>query len=78
VKKQIQLIAARLQKGLDQKEVAKLIDMSQQTISHWENGRIVPDIRQMIILEKIYGVPKEQLFPNIFDEQAATNEQKIA
>ena len=39
-----QLIAARKAKGYTQDMLAALINVSRQTVSHWENGRALPDV----------------------------------
>lgn len=70
--KRYQLVQAR--GGKKQAEIAELCGVAQQTYSHWECGRLTPSIKMMLILEKILCVPKEQLFPDIFDEQVAARE----
>lgn len=74
--KRFALIQARGERN--QIEIAKLCGVAQQTYSHWERGRITPPIQKMLILEKVLGVPKEQLFPDVFNEQAASLERKTA
>ena len=39
-----QLIAARKAKGYTQEKLAELMNVSRPTISHWENGRALPDL----------------------------------
>lgn len=53
--------------SLTQTYIASLCGVEQQTYSHWEVGRSKPSIEKMIILEKIFGIPKEELFPDIFN-----------
>jgi len=36
---------ARIDKGLLQKEVAGIIQVTEDTITYWENGRLVPQVR---------------------------------
>ena len=60
----------------DQKEIADSlfelgIKVTQQTISNWETAATTPGNKEMLALEQILNCPKEQLFPDIFDEQAA-------
>lgn len=59
------LIAARGTRT--QAEVAVLCGVEQQTYSHWERGRTRPSIEKMLLLEKVLGVPKEELFSDIFN-----------
>lgn len=50
-----------------QSEIAALCGVEQQTYSHWERGRSRPSIEKMLILERVLGVPKEELFSDIFN-----------
>ncbi len=59
------LIAARGKRT--QSEIAALCGVEQQTYSHWERGRTRPSIEKMLLLEKVLGVPKEELFSDIFN-----------
>jgi transcriptional regulator with XRE-family HTH domain len=59
------LIAARGK--MTQSEVAAKCGVEQQTYSHWETGRTRPSIEKMLLLEKVLGVPKEELFSDIFN-----------
>ncbi len=52
-----------------QSEIANLCGVEQQTYSHWERGRSKPSIEKMLLIEKILGVPKEELFFDIFNSQ---------
>lgn len=53
----ITLRAARVNQGLKQSEVAKLLGVSEQTISNWENGKSFPNVTQIAGIEKIYKMP---------------------
>lgn len=64
MEKRWELIRARGTKK--QKEVARDIGMSQQTISMWECGAVTPEDSQICKLEEYYQVPKEKLFPDLF------------
>jgi transcriptional regulator with XRE-family HTH domain len=68
MEKRTALIIARLHKGLEQNKAAELMGVAQQTYSHWERGRTTPPARKMVELEKILGVPKEKLFPDVFGD----------
>jgi transcriptional regulator with XRE-family HTH domain len=69
-KKRWALIKARGNR--DQKEIANLCDVSQQTYSTWETGKSTPSIKKMLDLEKILNTPKEQLFSDVFGEQSTS------
>lgn len=45
--------AARKAKGMTQEELATLLNVSRPTISHWENGRILPDVEMLNALSKV-------------------------
>lgn len=63
--KREKLISARGNRTQD--EVANLCGVKQQTYSHWEMGRATPSIKKMLLIEQVLGVPKEQLFVDIFN-----------
>ena len=65
MKERTSLIKAR--GGRTQYEIATLCGVKQQTYSHWERGRSKPSIEKMLLLERILGVPKEELFSDIFN-----------
>jgi len=80
MKERATLIKARGKRT--QSEIAALCGVEQQTYSHWERGRAKPSIEKMLLLERVLGVPKEELFSDIFnsfnelnnDEQAAARD----
>lgn len=59
-----QLIAARKAAGLTQEQLGEKMHMSRQGISHWENGRALPDAEMLKQLSQVLGydfVTEEQL-----------------
>lgn len=52
----ISLKAARANKGLTQKEAAKKIGISSDTLANYEKGVSFPDIPVIVNIEKVYGV----------------------
>ena len=42
------LFHARKRRGLSQEDVAEKLGVSRQTISKWETGETIPDIRQIV------------------------------
>lgn len=80
------LFNARKKSGLSQEEVAEKLGVSRQTISKWELGETLPDIRQSKKLSAIYHLTLDELIDFDIDvkeiEQAIENtseetEQKI-
>ena len=67
----------RLEAGLSQKQVAKMLDIYQSNISDWENDVSRPDYEKLIQLSKIYGhdVPQSHichmLFPPLYRNAAS-------
>lgn len=57
----ITLKAARVSKGLTQKEAAKLIGVTVDTLANYEKGKTYPDIPILKRIESVYGVEYNQL-----------------
>ena len=55
------LFSARKNKGLSQETVAEKLGVSRQTISKWETGETLPDIRQAKRLSILYGLSLDEL-----------------
>ena len=61
----ISLAAARVNAGMTQKEVAKILHKTPQTIVNWENGRSNIDIANFTVLCNLYRIPQSFIFmPN--------------
>ena len=63
----IRFFELRSEKGISQREIAKLFDISQATYNNWENGRTQPSIEQLIALAKFYDVSVDYLIGNSDD-----------
>lgn len=57
----IKLKAARVNRGLSQKEAAEAIGRSKQTIINWENGKTGIRYQDLAALSELYGIPLEYL-----------------
>lgn len=57
----INLKAARVNAGLTQEEVAKLVHKNKQTIVNWENGKTAIDVANFKQLCKLYQVPPNNI-----------------
>ena len=55
------LLNARKSKGLTQEAAAEKLGVSRQTVSKWETGETLPDIRQSKRLAALYGVSLDEL-----------------
>lgn len=54
--KQITLKAARVNVGLTQKQAAKELQISEQTLSNYERGISYPDVPMVMAMENLYQV----------------------
>ena len=54
--------AARIEKGLSQTELARELEVTQVTISYWENGLTIPPTKKLPKLAEVLGIPIESLF----------------
>ncbi len=70
------LFHARKKCGLSQEEVAEKLGVSRQTISKWETGETLPDIRQSKRLALLYRLTLDELID--FDLDVQEIEQAIA
>jgi len=50
------LKALRINAGLDQREAAKIIGVTPETLSNWERGKTFPSVPQITEIEKLYNV----------------------
>lgn len=51
----------RMDSGMMQEQLAKLLNVSRQTISKWENDRSFPDIENLIWLCDLYDISLDEL-----------------
>ena len=63
------LFHARKKCGLSQEEVAEKLGVSRQTISKWETGETLPDIRQSKRLALLYHLSLDELIDFDLDMQ---------
>lgn len=52
---------ARQEAGLTQEQLAEKILVSRVTISHWENGKSLPDIASLLSLSDLYQISLDEL-----------------
>ena len=55
------LAALRKARGLSQKELAKMVGVSQTTIASWEIGTREPNIAKLIQMAEIFGCTVDEL-----------------
>lgn len=52
----------RQKRNLSQSDIAKIMNVKQNTISQWENGVRIPNVKQGIKLAKILEATVESLY----------------
>lgn len=52
-------------KGLDQNALAKALNLSPKTVSHWETGYTEPSISQLIFLAEFFDTTIDELVGRI-------------
>ena len=52
---------ARIRNGMTQEQVAEKVLVSRVTLSHWENGKSLPDIVSLISLSDLYCISLDEL-----------------
>ena len=55
------LLKLRREKGLSQKELGDLLDVSNKAISKWENGEAMPKTETMLKLAELLGIYGNEL-----------------
>ena len=76
---------SRQNSGMTQEDVANKIMVSRVTVSHWENGKSLPDIVSLIGLSDLYGISLDELVKGDSkmtekvkkDKKAADNNKKL-
>lgn len=58
----ISLVAARVNAGLTQAEVAEKLHVSNKTIVNWEKGIVVPNFATIHMLSVLYKIPEDNIF----------------
>ena len=51
----------RKQKGLTQKQFAEIVNVSNRTVSRWENGNNLPDLDILIEISDYYEIDLREL-----------------
>ena len=57
----VSLTAARVNAGFTLKEAAKLLKVSERTISRWESGKAAPTVDRFIELCRLYNCPVDAI-----------------
>ena len=57
----VTLKAARVNKAYTQAVAARLIGVTEDTISNWERGKSFPNVPQIHKIEEVYGIPYNEI-----------------
>lgn len=57
----VTLKAARMNKGYNQHDAAKLIGVSSDTLSNYERGKSFPDVPIIKKIEEVYGIKYDDI-----------------
>lgn len=57
----IRILELRSKHNISQGELSKIVGVTRQTISSWENGKSVPDINQSVKLAKAFKITLDEL-----------------
>ena len=71
----IRLFELRDEKGLSQRDMAKILNISQGTYNNWENGKTQPSIEQLIMLASFFEVSVDYLVGNTDEKGGLCAEQ---
>lgn len=69
----IKLFELRTEKNLSQRDIAKILNISQATYNNWENSNTQPSIEQLIVLSKFFDVSVDYLIGNTDEFGAPMN-----
>lgn len=58
----ISLKAARVNAGLSKEKAAKRINITERTLSNYENGTTSPDINTAYVISEVYGININNIF----------------
>ena len=68
----------RLKKGYTQSDLSKLLDVSHQAVSRWENGENLPDVVKLNELSNLYGVSLDYIIKcGLDDKNHQTSENNL-
>ncbi len=74
------LLLIRKQKELSQEQLAKILDVSRQSVSKWETQQTLPEPNKLVLISNILDVSIDQLLKDdlsISEENETTSETEI-
>lgn len=73
----IRLFELRTEQGLSQRQLAKILNVSQGTYNNWENGKTQPSIEDLIKISGIFGVSVDYLICNQVEEVVVREDKDV-
>lgn len=70
------LAVKRMKRGLKQRDLARLVDATQQAVAHWENGRNKPSYETLLKLCAVLHVSIDELFANELAQEEKEMEKR--
>ena len=58
----IKLPAARVNEGMNQREMAEFLGVDVSTITNWEKGKTEPSTSQLRKISEVSGIPMDYIF----------------
>ena len=55
----------RSSRGMSQEQFGELLDTTRQTVSKWELDQVVPDVRKLIAISRIFCISMDELLLNV-------------
>ncbi len=65
-KKRLGDVVRQLRQDKTQKEFAKMLDVSQSTLSMWESGKVTPDLENLEKLAEVWGKTPEEFVAYLY------------
>ena len=60
----LEILQQRINHGMSQNELAKMIGVSQRSVSVWENGEAIPRNITCMKLANAFGLPRDYFIPD--------------
>ena len=55
----------RTARGISQEQFGELLNTTRQTVSKWELDQVVPDVRKIVAISRLFCVPTDDLLVNV-------------
>ena len=66
----------RKTKGLTQRDLAEMLNVSDKAVSRWERGESYPDIELIPIIANIFSITADELIRGQLNDTISTNDKK--